>query len=369
MAQRLRGCIRDGDTVARLGGDEFAIIQVGIADPADTTALASRIFEALRAPYDLDGHQLVADASIGIAIAPDDGREPDQLLKNADLALYGAKADGRGTYRFFEADMDARMKARRALEEDLRKALTRGEFELYYQPLLHLRGDRISTCEALIRWNHPVRGVISPTEFIPLAEETGLIVPIGEWVLRRACADAAEWPSDVRVAVNLSAVQFKLPALSEIVIGALAAAGLAPGRLELEITESVLMQNSAAVSSTLRELHRLGVRFAMDDFGTGYSSLSYLRSFPIDKIKIDRSFVSDLTDAETSGSIVRAVVGIAASLRMTVAAEGVETAEQLAALRAAGCDEIQGYFFSTPVRLPQLRRLFASRAPRAASVA
>jgi diguanylate cyclase (GGDEF)-like protein/PAS domain S-box-containing protein len=369
VGQRLRGCIREGDTVARLGGDEFAIIQVGITDPADTTALASRIFEALRAPYDLDGHQLVADASIGIAIAPDDGREPDQLLKNADLALYGAKADGRGTYRFFEADMDARMKARRALEEDLRKALTRGEFELYYQPLLHLRGDRISTCEALIRWNHPVRGLISPTEFIPLAEETGLIVPIGEWVLRRACADAADWPSDVRVAVNLSAVQFKLPALSEIVIGALAAAGLEPGRLELEITESVLMQNSAAVSSTLRELHRLGVRFAMDDFGTGYSSLSYLRSFPIDKIKIDRSFVSDLTDSETSGSIVRAIVGIAASLRMTVAAEGVETAEQLAALRAAGCDEIQGFFFSKPVRLPQLHRLIASRAPRAASVA
>jgi diguanylate cyclase (GGDEF)-like protein/PAS domain S-box-containing protein len=369
VAQRLRGCVKHGDTVARLGGDEFAIVQVGIADPADTTALASRIFEALRLPYDLDGHQLVADASIGIAIAPDDGREPDQLLKNADLALYGAKADGRGTYRFFEADMDARMKARRALEEDLRKALVRGEFELYYQPLLDLRTDRVSTCEALIRWNHPVRGLISPTEFIPLAEETGLVVPIGEWVLRQACADAAQWPRDVRVAVNLSAVQFKLPALSEIVIGALASAGLEPRRLELEITESVLMQNSAAVSTTLRELHALGVRFAMDDFGTGYSSLSYLRSFPLDKIKIDRSFVSDLTDAESSSSIVRAIVGIASSLRMTTAAEGVETAEQLAALRAAGCNEIQGFLFSRPLRLPQLRRLIAGHAPRAASVA
>src|SRR5262249_28504030 len=224
VAQRLCGCINEADTVARLGGDEFAIIQVGVADPADTTALAGRIVTALRAPYDLHGHQLVADVSIGIAIAPDDGREPDQLLKNADLALYGAKADGRGTYRFFEPDMDARVKARRALEEDLRKALARDEFELHYQPLLDLRTNRIRTCEALIRWNHPQRGLIPPGEFIGLAEETGLIIPIGEWVLRQACAHAAEWPSEISVAVNLSAIQFKLPSLSQVVLGALAAA-------------------------------------------------------------------------------------------------------------------------------------------------
>ncbi|HEU5273340.1 MAG TPA: PAS-domain containing protein [Xanthobacteraceae bacterium] len=367
VAQRLRACVSDGDTVARLGGDEFAIIQNGITEPTDTTALANRIFDALRAPYDLHGHQLVAGVSIGIAIAPDDGREPDQLLKHADLALYGAKADGRGAYRFFEPEMDARMKARRVLEEDLRKALARGEFELHYQPLLDLQTDRIVACEALIRWNHPHRGLIPPGEFIPLAEETGLIMPIGEWVLRQACADAAAWPRDVKLAVNLSAAQFKMASLSGLVIGALAAAGLPPDNLELEITESVLIQSSAAVSSTLRELHGLGVRFAMDDFGTGYSSLSYLRNFPLDKIKIDRSFVSDLTGEETSASIVRAIIGLARSLDMTTVAEGVETEEQLAALRAAGCSEIQGFLLSPPLRLPQLLRMIAAPARRAAN--
>ncbi|HZW75052.1 MAG TPA: EAL domain-containing protein, partial [Caldimonas sp.] len=367
VAQRLCGCIRADDTVARLGGDEFAIIQVGVADPADTTALAGRIFTALRAPYDLHGHQLVADVSIGIAMAPDDGREPDQLLKNADLALYGAKADGRGAYRFFEPEMDARMKARRALEEDLRKALARGEFELHYQPVLDLDTDQIGTCEALIRWNHPQRGMISPGEFIPIAEETGLIMPIGEWVLRQACADAATWPRDINVAVNLSAAQFKLPSLSRVVVGALAAAGLPPSNLELEITESVLIQSSATVSSTLRELHGLDVRFAMDDFGTGYSSLGYLRNYPLDKIKIDRSFVSDLTAEESSGSIVRAIIALARSLNMTTTAEGVETEEQLAALRAAGCNEIQGFLFSRPLPHAQLLRMVASPARRAAS--
>ncbi|HUI94837.1 MAG TPA: PAS-domain containing protein [Xanthobacteraceae bacterium] len=366
VAQRLRGCVNEADTVARLGGDEFAIIQLGVADPADTTALAGRIFTALRAPYDLHGHQLVADVSIGIAIAPDDGHEPDQLLKNADLALYGAKADGRGAYRFFEPEMDARMKTRRALEEDLRKALTRGEFELYYQPVLDLEADRIGTCEALIRWNHPQRGRISPAEFIPIAEETGLIMPIGEWVLRQACADAATWPRDVNVAVNLSAAQFKLPSLSRVVVGALAAAGLPPRNLELEITESVLIQSSATVSSTLRELHGLGVRFAMDDFGTGYSSLGYLRNYPLDKIKIDRSFVSDLNAEESSGSIVRAIIALARSLGMSTTAEGVETEEQLAALRAAGCTEIQGFLFSRPLPHAQLLRMVANPARRAA---
>ncbi len=366
VAQRLRGCINEADTVARLGGDEFAIIQIGVANPADTTALAGRIFTALRAPYDLHGHQLVADVSIGIALAPDDGREPDQLLKNADLALYGAKADGRGAYRFFEPEMDARMKTRRALEEDLRKALARGEFELYYQPVLDLETDRIGTCEALIRWHHPQRGMISPGEFIPIAEETGLIMPIGEWVLRQACADAATWPRDINVAVNLSAAQFKLPSLSRLVVGALAAAGLPPRNLELEITESVLIQSSASVSTTLRELHGLGVRFAMDDFGTGYSSLAYLRNYPLDKIKIDRSFVSDLNGEESSGSIVRAIIALARSLGMSTTAEGVETEAQLAALRAAGCTEIQGFLFSRPMPHGQLLRMVATPARRAA---
>jgi diguanylate cyclase (GGDEF)-like protein len=346
IANRLRSCVNDTDTVARIGGDEFAIIQTNIETPSEPAMLARLICDAVKAPYDLNGHVVIADTSIGIAIAPNDGDEVDELLKNADMALYGAKADGRGTYRFFEADMDARVKSRRAMELALRKAIEVGEFELHYQPLLDLERDCVSCCEALLRWRHPEQGMIPPAEFIPVAEEIGLIVPLGEWVLRQACLDAATWPDDVRVAVNLSPSQLINQSLLPVVIDALAASGLSAHRLELEITEAVLMQNTEATIATLHRLRELGVRISMDDFGTGYSSLSYLRSFPFDKIKIDRCFINGLPDADDSLAIVRAVTGLAGSLRMTTTAEGVETQEQLEQVHRLGCTEIQGFVFS-----------------------
>jgi diguanylate cyclase (GGDEF)-like protein len=357
VAARLRHCVRDIDTVARVGGDEFAIIQTGIEEPLDTATLARRIGEAVRAPYDLAGHAVVVDTSIGIAMSPNDGTEPDGLLKAADMALYGAKADGRGTYRFFEAAMDMRMKARRELEIALRRALAAGQFELHYQPLVNVDDKRITGCEALLRWNHPERGMIPPAEFIPVAEEIGLIVPLGEWVLRKACLDAASWPDDIKVAVNLSPIQVTSQNLVPIVISALAAAGLPARRLEVEITESVLMHNTETNTATLHRLRELGVHISMDDFGTGYSSLSYLRKFPFDKIKIDRSFISGLPGDNESIAIVRAVAGLAANLNMTATAEGVETAEQLETIRALGCGEMQGYLFSRPVPLSDIMRL------------
>jgi diguanylate cyclase (GGDEF)-like protein len=355
---RLRHCVRDSDTVARVGGDEFAIIQNGIDQPLDTAVLARRVGEAVRAPYDLAGHVVVVDTSIGIALAPHDGVEPDELLKAADMALYGAKADGRGTYRFFEAAMDLKMKARRELEIALRAALAAGQFNLHYQPLVNVDTRRITGCEALLRWHHPERGMISPAEFIPVAEEIGLIVPLGEWVLRKACIDAAAWPRDVKVAVNLSPIQVTNQNIVPVVISALAAAGLPAERLEIEITESVLMHNTAATMATLHKLRELGVKISMDDFGTGYSSLSYLRKFPFDKIKIDRSFISGLPDDAEAIAIVRAVAGLAASLDMTATAEGVETAGQLDMVRALGCVEMQGYLFSPPRPLQQIMPLF-----------
>jgi len=357
VAARLRHCVRDVDTVARVGGDEFAIIQTGIEEPLDTATLARRIGEAVRAPYDLAGHAVVVDTSIGIAMSPNDGTEPDGLLKAADMALYGAKADGRGTYRFFEAAMDMRMKARRELEIALRRALAAGQFELHYQPLVNVDSKRITGCEALLRWNHPERGMIPPAEFIPVAEEIGLIVPLGEWVLRKACLDAASWPDDIKIAVNLSPTQVTNQNLVPIVVSALAAAGLAARRLEVEITESVLLHNTEANTATLHRLRELGVHISMDDFGTGYSSLSYLRKFPFDKIKIDRSFISGLPNDNESIAIVRAVAGLAANLNMTATAEGVETAEQLETIRALGCVEMQGYLFSHPVPLSQIMSL------------
>jgi predicted signal transduction protein with EAL and GGDEF domain len=281
-------------------------------------------------------------------VAPDDGSDPDQLLKNADMALYRAKADGRGTFRFFEAGMDARAQARRILELDMRAALLRGEFEVYYQPIHDLKADQIICFEALVRWNHPLRGMTPPTAFIPLAEETGLIVPIGSWVLRKACADAAGWSQDVGVAVNLSPAQFKNRNLVPSIAAALAESGLAAHRLELEITESVLLQDSEATLATLHKLRDFGIRIAMDDFGTGYSSLSYVRSFPFDKIKIDQSFVHELASRGDSMAIVRAVTGLGRSLGISTTAEGVETTEQLALLRTEGCTEVQGYLFSPP---------------------
>jgi predicted signal transduction protein with EAL and GGDEF domain len=304
----------------------------------------------------------VIGTSIGVALAPADTSDPDQLLKNADLALYRAKADGRGRYRFFEREMDARMQARRLLEVDLRKAIVAQEFELYFQPLMSLHANEISGFEALLRWNHPERGMVSPAEFIPLCEETGLIVPLGEWVLREACREAATWPGQIKVAVNLSPAQFKSNTLVSIAVSALATSGLLASRLELEITESVLLQDDEANISILHQLRALGVRISLDDFGTGYSSLSYLRSFPFDKIKIDQSFVRELSSRSDCAAIVQAVASLGSTLGMATTAEGVETVEQLEELRAKGCTEAQGYLFSKPQPAAAVRDLLGSRA-------
>ena len=359
VAARLRGCVGEQDTISRVGGDEFVLIQAGIAGGTDAEHLARRIADALRAPYELAGQKIMIDASIGIALAPADGTEADELLKNADMALYGAKANGRGVYRFFEPAMDARMKERRALELALRKAFDQGEFELHYQPVLNLEKREVSCCEALIRWRHPERGIISPADFIPVAEEIGLITALGEWVIRRACDDAAKWPNDVCVAVNLSPTQLGSPGLLPAVLGALAASQLPPHRLELEITEAVLMQNSEVNLRTLHQLRALGIRISMDDFGTGYSSLSYLRSFPFDKIKIDRCFIKGLGEHSESDVIVRAVAGLAENLGMTTTAEGVETRQQLDRVRHLGCTDVQGFFYSPPVSARDLPKLLS----------
>jgi diguanylate cyclase (GGDEF)-like protein len=359
VADRLRSLVRDGDTVARMGGDEFAIVQIA-ADPTDATALAQRIIGAISEPFDIDGHQAVIGASIGIAVGPEDGLSPDELLRNADLALYRAKEDGRGTFRFFEAGMDLQMQARRILEQDLRKALPAGEFELYYQPIVSLSNNAISGFEALIRWNHPTRGLMAPNAFIPLAEEIGFIIPMGEWVIRQACATAALWPEDIHVAVNISAVQFRSPGLVQVIVGALAASGLHPTRLEIEITETVLLQDKEIILVTLHRLRTLGVRIAMDDFGTGYSSLSYLQCFPFDKIKIDRSFVTDVAENSGSLNIVRAVASLANGLGMKATAEGVETKEQLDKITSEGCTEVQGYLFSYPIPADEIELLLLS---------
>jgi diguanylate cyclase (GGDEF)-like protein len=348
VAERLRRCVRDTDTVARLGGDEFAILQTGVETAQTVLPLARRIIEALSEPYTIEGHEIVIGTSVGIALAPGDGSTPDALLKSADLALYRAKSEGRGTFRYFEPEMDAHMQVRRTLEIDLRRALANGEFELYYQPLVNLESDRVIGCEALLRWHHPERGMIAPLEFIPLAEEVGLIIPLGDWVLRQACAEAATWPNGMKVAVNLSPVQFRDRKLVQTVVGALASSGLPGSRLELEITETVLLQDSANTLTILHQLKSLGVCISMDDFGTGYSSLQYLRSFPFDKIKIDRSFVQELESREDCVAIVRAVASLGTSLGMVTTAEGVENVAQLEQLRAQGCTEVQGYLFSPP---------------------
>jgi diguanylate cyclase (GGDEF)-like protein len=365
VAERLRGCTRAPDTIARLGGDEFAIVMTGVEDPSDAAALAKRIRESITRPYYIDGHQIIADISIGISVAPVDAVEPDLLLKNADMALYGAKADGRGAYRFFEPEMDSRMKARRELDMDLRKALVKDEFELYYQPLVNLQNNEITAFEALLRWNHPVRGLISPADFIPIAEETGLIIPLGEWVLRRACRETANWPLHIKVAVNLSPAQLKSRNLTDVVIEALTTSGMPPNRLQLEITETVLMQNTFNTLATLEKLRALGVQIALDDFGTGYSSLSYLRSFPFDKIKIDRSFIQDLSNGAEPLAIVHAVAGLAKSLNMISTAEGVETRQQLETLQSVGCVEMQGYLFSRARPPDEIVRMFLQGGERA----
>jgi diguanylate cyclase (GGDEF)-like protein len=348
-ADRLRGCVRDSDTVARLGGDEFAVIQPFGELPTGTTSLASRIIDSLSAPYIIASHEIVIGTSIGVSIAPSDGTTADQLLKNADLALYRAKSDGRGVFRFFEPAMDAKMRARREMELELRAALANSEFEVFYQPLVNVTIGQVAGFEALLRWRSPARGLVPPNDFIPLAEEIGLIVPIGTWVLKQACAEAAKWPDHIKIAVNLSPVQFKSDKLVFDVIAALAASGLAPQRLELEITETVMLQETETTLAMLRQIKALGVAISMDDFGTGYSSLSYLRKFPFDKIKIDQSFIRELSDAHESVAIVRAVMGLGTSLGMITMAEGVETVEQLRTLQAEGCAEAQGFLFSAAV--------------------
>jgi len=369
VAERLRGCMGEGDTLARLGGDEFAVLQASFEQPKDAVALAARLIESASAPFNLDGHQVTISASVGIAIAPADAADADQLFKAADTALSRAKKDGCGTYRFFETGMDTLLQMRRALELDLRKALANGEFELYYQPLVNVEKQEISGFEALIRWNHPERGLILPLDFIPLAEETALVAPIGEWVLHQACAEAMKWPGEINVAVNLSPVQFKMQNLSEMVMGALAQSGLPARRLELEITEAVLLADTKSTLETLHQLRSLGVRIAMDDFGTGYSSLSYLRSFPFDKIKIDQSFLHDFASNAGSKAIIRAVVGLGSSLGMTTACEGVETQDELEYLKREGCTEAQGYFFSKPKPAGDVLMLLSKQRAIAKAVA
>jgi diguanylate cyclase (GGDEF)-like protein len=369
VADRLRGCTREPDTVARLGGDEFAIIMTQMQEATDAASLSKRIRESIIKPFQIEGHQIVTDMSIGISVAPFDAEDADPLLRNADMALYGAKADGRGTYRFFEPEMNTRMKARRELEMDLRKALVGKEFELHYQPLVDLKTNDVNAFEALLRWNHPRRGLISPADFIPVAEETGLIVPLGEWVLKAACYEAVDWPDHIKVAVNLSPAQLNNRNLLNVVIGALAESGMPARKLQLEITETVLLQNTFATLATLHELRKLGVQIALDDFGTGYSSLSYLRSFPFDKIKIDRSFIQDLSNGAEPVAIVQAVANLAKCLNMASTAEGVETQQQMDILQSMGCTEMQGYLFSRARPAKEIRQFFGQASDRIPGVA
>ncbi|MCY1705614.1 putative bifunctional diguanylate cyclase/phosphodiesterase [Pannonibacter sp. SL95] len=357
VADRLRNQLADGDHVARLGGDEFAILLTGRATPAQAADLADRIIAAIGEPFDIAGQFIFIGVSIGIAVAPADGDDADLLMKHADMALYRAKQDGRNVYRFFETAMDKEIQTRRELEIDLRHALLNEEFQVHYQPLFNLQGGQIEGFEALLRWPHPRQGFISPAEFIPIAEETGLISGIGSWVLRQACLEAAKWPKHIRVAVNVSPVQFRTRTLVLEVIAALGASGLSANRLEIEITEGVLLQDTEATLSILSELQRLGVRIAMDDFGTGYSSLSYLRKFRFDKVKIDRAFVQDLNKGQDKLAVVRAVTGLCTSLGIATTAEGVESEEQLLALKAEGCTQAQGYYTGRPMPASQATAL------------
>ena len=354
VSERLRGCIRESDLAARLGGDEFAIVQENASQPVDATALARRVVESLSEPFDLDGHRVVIGASVGIALNSDGLEGADGLLKCADLALYRAKMDGRGAWAFFEADMDARMQARRVMEIDLRSALIEEQLQVFYQPLVETTHGEVTGFEALVRWYHPTRGIVSPADFIPLAEEIGLIGEIGAWVLERACRDMVSLPGKLKVAVNLSPVQFRNRRLAETVGAILADTGFDPNRLELEVTESLLLGDDEAVLAILHELRAMGVRIAMDDFGTGYSSLSYLRRFPFDKIKIDQSFIREMGTDGDCAAIIKAVVGLGRSLGMAVNAEGVETNQQFIKLCAEGCGEVQGYLFSKPKPISEL---------------
>jgi len=360
VSERLQSCVRAADTVSRVGGDEFTIIQAAPQSAGEIEALARRIIEAVGGPYDLEGRRATIGVSIGISVARADGATADALLRNADLALYRAKEDGRGTWRFFEPEMDVNIRARRALGNDLREALGRGEFELVYQPVCDLGRGRVGAFEALLRWRHPVRGTVPPLEFIPIAEEMGFIVPLGEWVLRQACLEAARWPDHVSVAVNVSSAQFRTDHLVQTVMEALQSVGLPARRLSLEITETVLLSPSPAMLATMRALRAMGVRISLDDFGTGYSSLSYLGRFPIDQIKIDQSFVRDL-DKTNTAAVVRAIIRLAGNLSMRVVAEGVETVEQLRWLRDERCDDVQGFLLARPLAVSELAGVIERR--------
>ncbi|SDA64950.1 putative bifunctional diguanylate cyclase/phosphodiesterase [Mesorhizobium qingshengii] len=361
VAERLQRCLNnETDIVARFGGDEFVIVQFNFKGIAHAEKLAKRIVEAIAKPFRDKNRDMHVGISLGISVFPNDGSDADTLLKNADTALYRAKSEGRNLYRFFESGMDAMVQARRALEVDLETALPRQEFDLDFQPLMNIESGEIIGAEALMRWHSPARGTVAPDEFIPVAEETGLIVPLGEWALRKACAAAASWPAGVRIAVNVSAVQLKSGGFARSVISALAFSGVPANQLELEITETVLMDESETVLKTLRQLRELGIRIALDDFGTGYSSLGYLRRFPVDKIKIDRSFIHDLGNRDTA-AIVRTIIGLGAELGITVTAEGVETEAQLDFLRANGCVEAQGYLIGVPSKAADIQRLLKSR--------
>ena len=361
VAERLRECVREADIVVRLGGDEFAIIQVMAPQPSGAITLANRVIGRIMQPFDLDGHQVCIGTSIGVALAPTHGTNPDTLLQHADLALYQAKADGRNRPRVYEQAMITETEARRKLEDDMRRAVGNNEFQLYFQPIFAPERNRISGFEALLRWNHPRRGRVPPAEFIPLAEESGLIVRIGAWVMAHACVAAMTWPEDVRVAVNVSAVQLREPGFEAMVQSALGESGLAPGRLELEITESVLLHHTETMLALLHRLKLLGVRIALDDFGTGYSSLSYLRRFPFDKLKIDQSFCRDVDDNQDALAIIRGVAGMAKALGIATVVEGVETAAQLDVVMAVCGGEIQGYLISPPQPASEVPRLLAMR--------
>jgi diguanylate cyclase (GGDEF)-like protein/PAS domain S-box-containing protein len=369
VAERLRPEIRGNNLVARFGGDEFAVILASDVSPKDASDYATRLIKILSACYDIDGIEVVIGASIGTALSPGDGDTSEELMRNADMALYRAKSDGGGVHRFFEREMDRQAQKRRDVELDLRRAFANGEFELHYQPLVDIAADRISGFESLLRWRHPEKGMISPADFIPVAEDIGLIAPLGEWVLREACAEAVKWPADVKVAVNLSPVQFRSRNLVQVVVSALAQSGLSPLRLELEITESLFLAETEANLAILHQLRELGVSISMDDFGTGYSSLSYLRSFPFDKIKIDRSFVKDLAERSDCVAIVRAISGLGRSLNITTTAEGVETMDQLDWLRAEGCTEVQGFLFSAARPASEIEALLSRFGRRASQAA
>jgi predicted signal transduction protein with EAL and GGDEF domain len=341
--------------VARLGGDEFIVLMPHLESTDAGLTVAERVLEVIGNSLEIDGQIMPIGASIGVAFAPHDASTGDELLRAADLAMYNVKSRGRRGISIFDPEMQTQMLERRTLEIDLRAAIVRQELELHYQPLLHIETGEIAGYEALLRWNHPIRGLVQPDTFISIAEETGVIVEIGNWVIRTALSEAANWPEDLTVAVNMSPTQIKDANLLATVVDALATTGVAPGRLELEITENLLMQESDEVLAVLHKLRGLGVKIALDDFGTGYSSLNYLRSFPFDKIKIDRCFVSELAENEDCQAIVRSVIGLANELGMTTTAEGVEATGQLAALRAQGCDQAQGFLFSKAVPVSELR--------------